>query len=261
MRAMRTNGILTHYHDTGPEGAPALVFSNSLSTDLRAWEPIMPLLPEGWRVIRYDMRGHGLTELPPRPWGIGDCVADLASLLDGLGVKDAVICGLSVGGLIAQGLAAERPDLTRAIILCDTAAKIGTDEIWNGRIEAVSKGGMEAVADATMTRWFTKRTIREEAETVALWRTLVTRTPAEGYIGMCEAIRDCDLRESTPRLRLPCMGMGGIEDDATPPDLVRETVEMVPGAGFHLLRRSGHIPQAEEPEEMARLIAEFITGL
>ena len=261
MRAVTANGILIHYEDTGPGDAPVMVLANSLGTDLRAWQPLMPHLPEIWRVIRYDKRGHGLSACPPRPWGMGDHVADLASLLDHLGIGHAVICGLSVGGLIAQGLAAERPDLVRALILCDTAARIGTDEIWDGRIAAVEKGGMEAVADATMERWFTKKTLRDDPERVAIWRNMVTRTPAEGYIGTMEAIRDCDLRESTPRLRVPCMGVGGIEDDATPPDLVRETVEMIPGGKFHLLRSAGHIPQAEAPEELGRLISAFLATL
>ncbi|MBK0398677.1 3-oxoadipate enol-lactonase [Limibaculum sp. M0105] len=261
MRALTANGTLIHFHDTGPNDAPALVFSNSLGTDLRAWEPLLHHLPAGWRVIRYDKRGHGLSACPPRPWGMGDHVADLAGLLDHLGVSGAVVCGLSVGGLIAQGLAAERPDLVRAIILCDTAAKIGTDEIWDGRIAAVEQSGMEAVADATMQRWFTGKTLRDDPERVALWRNMVTRTPAEGYLGTMESIRDCDLRESTPRLRLPCMGVGGVEDDATPPDLVRETVEMIPGGKFHLLRGAGHIPQAEAPEQLGRLMTEFLAGL
>jgi len=257
LQAVAQNGITLHVQIQGPEGAPALVFSNSLGTDLRVWDKLIPHLPSGLRLIRYDKRGHGLSDCPAQPWGMGDHVADLIGLMDALGVRGAVVCGLSVGGMIAQGLAAERPDLARALVLCDTGAKIGNPEIWDNRIEAIRKGGIEALAGAILERWFTRR-FREGSAELPLWRNMLLRTPVEGYAGTCAAIRDTDLMESTSRLRLPCLAVCGTEDGATPPDLVRETAALIPGSRFELIRHAGHLPPVEQPEELARLITQFL---
>jgi len=233
------------------------VFSNSLGTDFRVWDALLPHLPASLRIIRYDKRGHGLSDCPPQPWGMGDHVADLAGLLDALGVTGAAVCGLSVGGMIAQGLTAERPDLVGALILCDTAAKIGDPDMWNARIAAIAEGGIASLADAVLERWFTAR-FRAEPLKLAPWRNMLVRTTVEGYSGTCAAIRDTDLIESTSRLRLPCLAVCGSEDGATPPDLVRETAGLIPGSRFELIRRAGHIPPVEQPEALGRLITGFL---
>ena len=257
MQAMRVNGVTLHWRSDGPEDGPALVFSNSLGTDLRIWDPLLPHLPEGWRLIRYDKRGHGLSDLPDGEWGMGDHVADLMGLLDGLGVTDVVVCGLSVGGLVAQGLAAERPDLVRVVILCDTAAKIGDPALWDDRIRTARENGIGAMADAVMERWFTPAFRRDRAD-FPLYRNMLTRTTPGGYAGTCAAIRDTDLRESTGRLTLPCLAVCGDQDGATPPDLVRETASLIPGSRFELIRGAGHIPCVEQPEALGALITDFL---
>jgi 3-oxoadipate enol-lactonase len=159
--------------------------------------------------------------------------------------------------MIAQGLAAERPDLVGALILCDTGAKIGNPEMWDTRIAAVEEGGIEALADTILERWFTRR-FRAEDPTFSLWRDMLTRTTLAGYTGTCAAIRDTDLVESTSLLRLPCLAVCGAEDGATPPDLVRETANLIPGSRFELIRRAGHLPCIEQPEALGRLIAAFL---
>ncbi len=257
MRAAKIGSVTLHHRQEGPEDAPVLVFSNSLGTDFRIWDPLIPLLPAGLRIVRYDKRGHGLSGLPPGDWSMADHVGDLAGLLDHLGVRDAVICGLSVGGIIAQGLAAERPDLVRALILCDTGAKIGEAGMWNDRIATVRGKGLEAMADGVMERWFTPA-FRADAPDFPIWRTMLSRTPAEGYAQTCAAIRDTDLQESTSRLRLPCLAVCGDQDGATPPDLVRETAALIPGSRFELIRGAGHIPCVEQPEVLAELISAFL---
>lgn len=257
MRAITVEGVTLHVRDEGPADGPALVFSNSLGTDFRVWDPLLGHLPAGLRLIRYDKRGHGLSDCPPQPWGMGDHVADLAGVMDALGVKGAAVCGLSVGGMIAQGLAAERPDLVRSLILCDTGAKIGSPEMWDTRIDAIRKGGIAALADAILERWFTKA-FRAGAPDFPLWRNMLVRTTVEGYTGTCAAIRDTDLIESTSRLRLPCLAVCGSEDGATPPDLVRETAALIPGSRFELIRGAGHIPSVEQPAVLGRLISGFL---
>jgi 3-oxoadipate enol-lactonase len=258
MQAVRINGLRLHAMVGGdPDGLP-VVFANSLGTDLRVWEPLMAHLPGGLRIVRYDMRGHGLSDAPEGDYPMGELVADAAGLMDALGVRGAVFVGLSIGGVVAQGLAAERPDLVRAAVLSNTAAKIGTEESWGERMRTVREGGVEAIADGVMRLWFTKGFHAKRADELALWRNMLVRTPVAGYLGCCAAIAHTDLRESTAGLRLPVLAIGGAEDGSTPPDLVRETAESIPGARFELIRGAGHIPPAEAPEALARVLVPFL---
>ena len=256
MQAIRANGVLTHVLDEGPRDAPAVVFSNSLGTDLRVWDPLMPLLPGGVRTIRYDTRGHGLSETPPAPWRIEDATDDLAALLDALGVGTAAVCGLSVGGLIAQSLVQRRPGLVSALVLMDTAAKIGSDEIWNARIHAVVTEGIPSIADAILERWFSGAFRASDA--AGLWRAMLERTPGEGYARLSAAIRDADLTVAASSIALPVLAIAGAEDGATPPDLVHGTAELIPNARFEVIEGAGHLPCVEAPEETARLISGFL---
>ncbi len=157
-----------HYTDDGPRTGPPVVFAHALGTDLRLWDDVLPLLPPGLRLIRLDMRGHGQSDVPAPPYAMGALVRDAERALDALGVRDAVFVGLSIGGLIAQGLAVKRLDLIRALVLSNTAAKIGTPSVWQDRIAAVRAGGLAAVSEATLARWF-PRPFRETPE-AATWR-------------------------------------------------------------------------------------------
>ena len=248
--------VQLHYRTEGPADGPPVVFANSLGTDMRLWDPIMPLLPEGPRYIRWDKRGHGLSSLPRAPYAMGALVRDAEALLDHLHVRECVFVGLSIGGMIAQGLAVKRPDQVRAMVLSNTGAKIGTADIWRDRIETVNAKGIEPLADAVMERWFSK-SFRATPE-LALWRTMLVRQPAEGYSGCSSAISGSDFYASTATLRLPTLGIAGSEDGSTPPDLVRETVELIPGSSFHLIRGAGHLPCVENPEEYARVLTDFL---
>lgn len=245
-----------HYREDGDPDGAAIVFANSLGTDLRLWDQLVPLLPQGLRIIRYDKRGHGLSTCPSGPYAMGALVRDLEQLLDMLEVREAMLVGLSIGGLIAQGLAAKRLDMVRAMVLSNTGAKIGTRDIWAQRIAAVREGGIEAVADATMQRWFSKGFAA--SPDMELWRNMLTRTPAEGFIGCCHAIAGSDFITPTSGLRLPVLGIAGSEDGGTPPDLVRETVDLVPGSRFRLIRRAGHLPCVEKPVEYAEILNQFL---
>ncbi|TCL08711.1 3-oxoadipate enol-lactonase [Shimia isoporae] len=250
------NGISTHFREDGdPNGAP-VVFINSLGTNMGLWEPILPFLTKGLRIIRYDMRGHGETDVPPAPYAMGTLVKDAEALLDHLEIKDALVVGLSIGGMIAQGLAVKRLDLVRAMVLSNTAAKIGSPKLWDDRIEQVRKGGLTSMANATMQRWFSRDFLARPE--LAHWQAMFESTPPEGYMGCCAAIKGTDFYTPTSGLRLSTLGIAGSEDGATPPDLVRETVELIPGARMELMRRTGHLPCAEKPEDYAALINGFL---
>lgn len=249
-------GLRLHYRIDGPSDGMPVVFANSLGTDFRLWDQIMPLLPQGLRILRFDKRGHGLSDLPAGPYSMGGLVHDVEQLMDALGFRDTVFVGLSIGGMIAQGLAAKRLDLVRAMVLSNTGAKIGTREMWQGRIDAVNAGGLEAVVDATMDRWFSKPF--QQTQEFHAWRNLFLRTPAEGWTGCGAAIAGTDFYSTTAALRLPTLGIAGSEDGSTPPDLVRETAELVPGAQFELIRGAGHLPCVEKPEKYAAILSDFL---
>jgi 3-oxoadipate enol-lactonase len=248
--------VQIHYREDGdPAGAP-VVFANSLGTDLRLWDDVVPLLPRGLRLIRYDKRGHGLSSCPPAPYAMGALVTDAERLLDHLGARDCVFVGLSIGGMVAQGLAVKRLDLVRGMVLSNTAARIGTAQMWEDRIAAIRAGGIEALADAVMERWFSKAFRQTDALTA--WRNMLIRQPAEGYMGCAAAIAGTDFYTTTATLTLPTLAIAGSEDGSTPPDLVRETADLVRGSRFHLMRGAGHLPCVEKPGEYAELLTEFL---
>ncbi len=256
MNIAELDSLKVHYTDEGdPDGAP-IVFANSLGTDLRLWDALVPLLPAGLRIIRYDKRGHGLTEGTPAPYSMGTLVRDAELLLDHLQVKDALFVGLSIGGMIAQGLAVKRLDLVRALVISNSAAKIGTAQMWHDRVDKCRADGVASIADVTMERWFGKA-FRATPE-LAAWRNMLARSDIEGYTGCCSAIAGTDFYTPTSGLRLPCLGIAGSEDGATPPDLVRETTDLVPGSQFALIRGAGHLPCVENPLEYARVLTAFI---
>lgn len=250
------DGFRVNYRiDGDPEGAP-VVFANSLGTDLRLWDKVLPLLPAGLKFIRYDKRGHGLTDASAQPYSMGGLVKDCEALLDHLNVKDALFVGLSIGGMIGQGLAVKRMDLVRALVLSNTGAKIGVPAMWQERIDAVNSAGIESLADAVMERWFGKAF--RATDELAAWRNMLVRQTADGYAGCSAAISGTDFYTPTSGLRLPVLGIAGTEDGSTPPDLVRETVDLVPGSKFALIRGAGHLPCVEKPEEYAQILTDFI---
>ncbi|MEM7732780.1 MAG: 3-oxoadipate enol-lactonase [Pseudomonadota bacterium] len=259
MPTLKLSDVELHYREDGtPDGAP-VVFANSLGTDLTMWDAMLEHLPNGLRLIRYDKRGHGQSSVPTPPYTMGALVRDVERLLDALEVRHAVFVGLSIGGLIGQGLAAKRLDILRGLVLSNTAAKIGTRDIWQGRIDAIQAAGLEAVADDIMTRWFSRDFLK--TGDVEHWRSMLTRQPVDGYIGCADAIAGTDFYTPTSGLRLPVMGIAGTEDAATPVDMVRETIDLVPGARFELIRRAGHLPNVEHPKTYADLLTGFMRDI
>lgn len=256
MQIFDTGDVRLHYRVDGPADGQPVVFANSLGTDMRLWDPILPLLPDGLRIIRWDKRGHGLSSAPTGPYSMGALISDCERLLDHLEVQDCAFVGLSIGGMIAQGLAVKRLDLIRAVVLSNTAAKIGNPALWDERIAAVHKGGIESLADAVMERWFSAQ-FRATPE-LELWRNMLVQQTDAGYAGCSAAISGTDFYTPTSGLRLPCLGIAGSEDGSTPPDLVRETTDLVPGSKFHLIRRAGHLPCVEQPVEYARVLTDFL---
>lgn len=254
MHFVRANGGVAHYADEGPRSGRAIVFINSLGTDFRIWDDVVAPLVRDRRVIRFDKRGHGLSSNDASAGSIADFASDLAALLDHLKSGPATIVGLSIGGLIAQELYRLRPDLIASLVLNDTGHRIGTDEFWRGRIAAVESGGLDAIADAVMQRWFTEDYRTKYPDMIAGWKAMLARTPKDGYLAACRAISRADLTEGARKIRTPTTVIVGDQDLSTPPDLARELASLVPGAKLEIVQGAGHLPCIEKPVVMRSLI-------
>ena len=253
------NGTVLHYeYLTEDEDEPVLVLSNSLGTDFRIWLPLIDELTDNWSILVYDKRGHGLSDLGKTPSTIEDHADDLIGLVTHLGIGKAVFCGLSVGGLIVQSVYARKPELVDKIVLCDTAHKIGTAELWNDRIDTARTAGIATMADNILARWFTPAFHTERKTELAGYRNMLTRQSVEGYVAMCAAIREADFTTQVSRMRVPVLCIVGDQDGSTPPDLVKATADLIPGAMFEVIAGSGHIPCVEQPAALAELLAGFI---
>lgn len=248
-----------HWQEDGnPKGQP-VIFAHALGLDLTMWDALIPLLPPDLRLIRYDHRGHGGSDCPAPPYAMGAMIRDAEQLIDHLALRNCVFIGSSLGGLVAQGLATKRPDLIRALVLANTAAKIGTPATWAARCASLREGGMDAIADQTIERWFPKP-FRDGPE-VAHWRARLLACRLDGYIGAASAIGGTDLITPTSGLTLPSLVIAGGQDGSTPADLVRELAELIPGSRFALIRSAGHLPAIDRPAEFAALIASFVADL
>ncbi len=260
MRFLRVNSLVVCCSDEGRRDGPALVFINSLGTDLRIWDDVARILSPDFRIVRYDKRGHGLSELGPDRCDMADYARDLAALMDALDVKRATLVGLSIGGLIAQELYRQRPKLFAALVLSDTAAKIGTDESWDARIAEVERGGIEAIANSVLERWFTAAFRMNRRDELAGWRAMLTRTPKQGYLAACGALKRADLRPYAGTIEAATLCLVGEEDGSTPVALVRETAGLIKGARFEIVRGAGHVPNIETPEAFAALLTRHAAG-
>lgn len=245
-----------HMRQDGPCDGPLLVFANSLGTDLRIWDAVVARLP-GWRIARFDKPGHGLSDRNPTT--DIDSMADDAAALIAMAGGRAVFVGLSIGGLIGQSLATRHPGLLRALVLSNTAARIGTAESWAERILAVETAGLASIADGVMEKWFSAR-FRATPE-LAPWRNMLIRSDAGGYADACRAIAAADYRDAVGRLQLPVLAIAGTEDGSTPPDLVRDTAARINGAQVQVIDGAGHIPCVEAPNRYADILKDFLKGL
>ncbi len=181
--------------------------------------------------------------------------------MDALGLWDAMICGISVGGMIAQALAAARPDLVAGLALCNTSHRIGTPENWAERIAALDETGLDEMADGILERWFAKAFRDEHPDLVAGYHMMLTRTPKDGYRKVCAAIRDADLTQTTSRLTRPTLCVAGSDDQATPPEIVKAMSDLIQGAEYVCLESVGHLPCIEDPDQLATILRQRLESL
>tara|TARA_R110002020_G_scaffold192228_7_gene392386 strand:+ start:28721 stop:29545 length:825 start_codon:yes stop_codon:yes gene_type:complete len=262
MQFARLNGIVIHHQVIGAApDRPTIVFANSLGTDYRIWRDVIVRMVGDYSIIAYDKRGHGLSESGEHTMTMDDHINDLIALIEHFEAKNVILCGLSVGGMIAQGLAAKRPDLVRALILCDTGHRIGTPEMWDARIAAIQEQGIAGISDAILERWFTKAYRSADNAEFTGYRMMLERTPVAGYTGTCAAIRDSDFTQSSSELVVPSICVVGSEDGSTPPALVGELARLIPGAMYQEIPGAAHLPCIEKPIELSEIIKAFVERL
>lgn len=249
---IQCNDLVVHHMFRRGAGGPAIVFVNSLGTDLRIWDAVVDLIPADIPVLRYDKRGHGLSAAGPI--SIEILADDLAALMDKLSMTNALVCGVSVGGLIAQQLATTRPDLVSGLVLSNTSYQIGNPTSWAERIVALESGGLEPLADGIMERWFSQAFRENETEALAGYRAMLTRTPLRAYIDTCAAIRDADLSEALRGIAVPSLCIAGGKDLATPPGSVRALANRISEAEYKCFDGVGHLPCIEDPQTIVHAI-------
>jgi 3-oxoadipate enol-lactonase len=256
---IEANGVRLRYRLEGKPHAPAIVFSNSLGTNLSMWEPQISALRNEFRILRYDTRGHGLSGVAPGPYTQEQLGRDILALMDAAEIPHAHFCGLSMGGQAGIWLGANAPHRFARLVLCDTAAHIGSPEIWNARIAAIRAGGMPAIVSGTIERWFTPRFIAQEPEVIASIRRMILDTPPQGYIRCCEAIRDADLTGQASRVNAPTLVISGSHDPATPPAQGRLLASMVRGARY-LEVDASHLSNIEAETPFTVAVRDFLSG-
>ncbi|MCB0033481.1 MAG: 3-oxoadipate enol-lactonase [Anaerolineales bacterium] len=261
MAFLTVNDVTLHFKQEGLTDGRTLVFLNSLGSDLRIWDGVVPHFNGRFQTIRIDKRGHGLSDCPPAPYSLHTLTDDVAALLDTVGVDTAVLIGDSVGGMMALDFGIRFPERAEGLVLCDTAAKIGTADYWAERIANLRKGGIEPIAAGVLERWFSPSFIAQNPAAYKGYYNMLTRIPLEGYIGVCEAIREADLRAGAAALQVQTLVLCGAEDRATTPDMVQAFAETLPNGRFALVPNAGHIPSIEQPAAVANLIDEFLKTL
>jgi len=251
-----SRGLAIHLAVDGPPGAPALLMMHSLGSSLRVWDAQARALASGLRVVRFDLPGHGLSEAGAGPVTLDDFAGDALAVLDALGVARAHVAGVSIGGMIAQAVAARAPDRVASLILCDTALAIPPPEMWRTRAATVRAEGIAAIADATLARWVSPAYLASPAGRGL--RAMLLRTDREGYAAAAEVLAAADLSRTTPQLRVPALVIVGEHDPSTPVAAAEALRDAIPGARLAVIAGALHIPQLEAPDEVTAAIRGFL---
>jgi 3-oxoadipate enol-lactonase len=251
-------GEVRIFYELSGSGADLLVLSNSLGSSLRMWDKVVPALEEHHRVLRYDTRGHGASSVPAPPYTLDQLGRDALFLLDRVGADRLNFCGLSLGGLTGQWLGIHAPQRIGRLVLANTAAHIGTREMWDQRIAIARRAGMDALAPAILERWFTPSYRDHHPEEMAFIRAMIASTDPDGYAGCCGVLRATDLRSEIASIERPCLVITGQNDPATPASDGRALSSALPNSKYAELD-SSHFSAWEKPVEFAHAVLSFLS--
>ena len=258
---VQANGLKMAYKFDGPEDAPVLVLSNSLMSTHRMWDPQMTAFTAKYRVLRYDTRGHGATQTTDGAYTIDLLARDAAALIEALDIGPVHFLGLSMGGMIAQRLAVDRPDLVRSLVLCDTASEMPTLEMWNGRIEVAHTKGIEGLLAGTISRWFTPGFVARSAAAVGFVEGMIRDTGALGYIGCASAVRDMSQTSILKDIQHPTLVLVGAQDPACTPEQALVLHEHIANSQHIVLEDAAHLANIEKPAEFNAAVLEFLQSV
>jgi 3-oxoadipate enol-lactonase len=258
----KANGIEINYEIHGREGAPWLVLSHSLACSVRMWDPQIAALKDQYRVLAYDTRGHGASEAPKGAYTLEMLADDLSALLKQLGVSSPHFCGLSMGGMIGQTFALKYPGVLRTLTLADTTSRYPAEAapLWAERITTAESKGMEALAQATVERWFTEPFRRNRPEIVSEVRKLIVATPVAGYAGCCNAIPKINATARLKEIKCPILVIVGADDPATPVAMAKEIQDNAPGSKLVVLPQAAHLANLEQPAGFTRALQDFLSS-
>lgn len=249
----------TSYKITGTPNSPVLVFSNSLGTDMRMWDELIPSLLPYFQILQYDTRGHGGSEVTEIPYTIDILGNDVIDLLNQLKIDKVYFCGLSMGGLIGQWLAIHHPERIIKLILSNTNAKIGSVENWNDRIQTITNQGMNPIIDGTMERWFTEDFTKNNSNKIAPIKAVFASNNPIGYVNSCAAVRDADFSNQLQKIKAATLVITGDEDAVTTVEDAEELVKNIPNAQLKIFH-ARHLASTELPEEYAAAMIDFFVG-
>lgn len=255
-------GQQVHVSLDGPEAAPVVTLSHSLAAHLDMWRPQMAALTSRFRVLRYDVRGHGHSPMPSGMPTIADLAEDVRKLLGVLGIRRTHFVGLSMGGMIGQQLAIRYPDLLESLVLADTLSAYGPEHqaMWQGRIDAASgPAGMEPLVEPTVTRWFTEAFRLANPQVMDWVRGMIRATSREGFTGCCHALMALDLTASLPEVRVPTLVLVGRQDPTTPVAGAEVIARAIPNARLVIIDDAAHIANVEQPDVFGRLVLQFLS--
>jgi 3-oxoadipate enol-lactonase len=247
-------------HATEEGRGDAVVLVHAIGCDLGMWDDVAASLAEHFRVVRVDVRGHGASPVPPRPYSLGELAVDVAAVLDRLAIERAHWVGLSMGGMVGQAFALAHGERLGRLVLANTTSSYGTDgrTMWEARAKAVEEGGMAAITELAMTRYFSDEFRAQHADIVDRIRRRFLGTDPRGYIGCCDAIRDLDFTSQLARIKAPTLAIAGEKDAGTPPAMSQAIVDRIAGARLAVIPGAAHLSAVEDPAAFGALARDFL---
>lgn len=250
---IKANGVTFNCVVEGKEGAPWITLSHALANNLTLWDDTAALLRDRFRILRYDHRGHGLSEPVPGPYTFPMLIDDVLGLWDALAIKQSHWVGLSIGGMIGYGLGIHHPDRVLSIVACDSRPDAPPDyaAYFQYRIDTARAKGMEGVVEPTIERWFTPEFRAKNPPVLDRVRTMIRTTNPIGHEGNCEALKTLAYGPDLPKIKAPTLILGGAKDKGAPPEALAEAAAKIPGAEHVVIPDAGHITALENPEAFA----------